>query len=172
MLIEKPMTRENADYAEFKRLYFTAFPREERIPLSALLEKDASSGLFACYDGEVFCGFYAALSFGDITHILFLAVPEALRGCGYGTRLLALIAARYSGQRIIVDIESEDPAAPNNAQRIRRKAFYLRSGYVESGIEYVWRGVPYQILIRGGSISEGEFEAFWDALESRAQNHA
>lgn len=107
----------------------------------------------------------SALTFGDITAILFLAIAEELRDQGYGSKLLSLISERYPHNRIILDIEAEDSAAPNNEQRIKRKAFYERNGYTESGIAYDWRGVPYKILIKNGKITESEFEAFWDNLD-------
>ena len=78
---------------------------------------------------------------------------------------LELISQRYPDNRIILDIEAEDPTAPNCEQRIKRKAFYERNGYTESGIEYDWRGIPYKILIKNGTITEAEFDAFWDQFE-------
>ena len=67
-------------------------------------------------------------------------------------------------------MEAENPSAPNNEQRLRRKAFYEKNGYTESGIEYVWRKVPYKILIKNGSITEDEFDAFWDNLDEIRRN--
>ena len=128
------------------------------------MNKDSAGNLNACYDGEIFCGFYSTLTFGNITHILFLAVDDTRRGCGYGSAILKLISHRYAQNRIILDIEAEDSTASNNEQRIRRKAFYEKNGYTESGIEYRWRGVPYKILIKNGTITEREFDDFWDNL--------
>lgn len=165
MLTEKEITDHFDDYKKFKHLYLAAFPRNERAPVKYLLKHGKESDLIACYDGETFCGFYSTLTFGDITHIIFLAIVEELRDHGYGSALLRLIAERYKGNRIILDMEADVPEAPNYEQRVRRKAFYEKNGYVESGIEYDWRGVPYKILIRDGQISEAEFIAFWDNLD-------
>ena len=164
MITEKPITKGFQDYSKFIALYRSAFPRAERIPLRFLMSQDSSSTLNACYDGNTFCGFYSTLTFGDITHILFLAVDDTLRNCGYGSTFLELISHRYPQNRIILDIEAEDSAAQNHEQRIRRKAFYERNGYTESGIKYRWRGVPYKILIKNGTITEAEFDAFWENL--------
>ena len=43
-----------------------------------------------------------------------------------------------------------------------------KNGYAESGIEYRWRGVPYEILIKNGTITENEFDAFWDKRNLKA----
>lgn len=164
MITEKTITKNSQDYAKFKALYRKAFPRKERVPIRFLMNKDMDGTLNACYDAEIFCGFYSTLTFGNITHILFLAVDDTHRRCGYGSAILKLISHRYAQNRIILDIEAEDPTASNNEQRIRRKAFYEKNGYTESGIEYRWRGVPYKILIKNGTITEREFDDFWDNL--------
>ena len=165
MLSEKEITEGFEDYKKFRHLYLTAFPKEERVPAKYLMKHNGESELIACYDGETFCGFYSTLTFGDITHILFLAIAENLRDHGYGSQILRLISDRYPGNRIILDIEAEDSSAPNAEQRTKRRAFYERNGYTDSGIAYEWKGVPYRILIRNGSISKAEFDAFWDNLD-------
>ena len=164
VLIEKTITKDFQDYTKFSALYRSAFPRAERIPVRFLMNRGIGSALTACYDRETFCGFYSTLTFGDITHILFLAVDDTLRNRGYGSAFLKLISHHYPQNRIILDIETEDAAASNYKQRVRRKAFYERNGYNESGIEYCWRGVPYKILIKNGTITEAEFDDFWDNL--------
>ena len=164
MITEKIITKNSQEYVKFKALYRRAFPRAERVPVRFLMSKKSNETLNACYDGDLFCGFYSTLTFGDITHILFFAIDDTLRGCGYGSTLLELISCHYPQNRIILDIEAEDSTAPNNEQRIRRKAFYEKNGYAESGIEYRWRGVPYKILIKNGTITEKEFADFWDHL--------
>lgn len=165
------ITKESEKFQEIERLYRAAFPREERVPMDTLLEADAPYDFIACYDGAVLCGFYSALTFGDITHILFLAVEEKLRDHGYGSQILAEIGKAYAGKRVILDVEMVDPEADNNEQREQRIAFYMRNGYHHSGISYGWRGVMYEILILDGTISEEEFWNFWDQLDEVQQNN-
>lgn len=165
------VTKESEKFPEIERLYRAAFPREERVPMDTLLEADAPYDFIACYDGAVLCGFYSALTFGDITHILFLAVEEKLRDHGYGSQILAEIGKAYAGNRVILDVEMVDPEADNNEQREQRIAFYMRNGYHHSGIFYGWRGVMYEILILDGTISEEEFWNFWDQLDEVQQNN-
>lgn len=165
------VTKESEKFPEIERLYRAAFPREERVPMDTLLEADGPYDFIACYDGAVLCGFYSALTFGDITHILFLAVEEKLRDHGYGSQILAEIGKAYAGKRVILDVEMVNPEADNNEQREQRIAFYLRNGYHHSGISYGWRGVMYEILILDGTISEEEFWNFWDQLDEVQQNN-
>ena len=163
------VTKESEKFPEIERLYRAAFPREERVPMDVLLEADGPYDFIACYDGAVLCGFYSALTLGDITHILFLAVEESLRDHGYGSQILGEIKKAYAGKRVILDVEMIDPEAENNEQREHRIAFYMRNGYHHSGISYGWRGVMYEILILDGTISEEEFWNFWDQLDEVQQ---
>lgn len=163
------VTKESEKFPEIERLYRAAFPREERVPMDVLLEADGPYDFIACYDGTVLCGFYSALTLGDITHILFLAVEESLRDHGYGSQILGEIKKAYAGNRVILDVEMVDPEAENNEQREHRIAFYMRNGYHHSGISYGWRGVMYEILILEGAISEEEFWNFWDQLDEIQQ---
>ena len=163
------VTKESEKFPEIERLYRAAFPREERVPMDVLLETDGPYDFVACYDGAVLCGFYSALTLGDITHILFLAVEETLRDHGYGSQILGEIKNAYEGKRIILDVEMVDPEAENKEQREHRIAFYMRNGYHHSGISYGWRGVMYEILILEGTISEDEFWNFWDKLDEIQQ---
>lgn len=165
------ITKESEKFQEIERLYRAAFPREERVPMDTLLEANGPYDFIACYDGAILCGFYSALTFGDITHILFLAVEEKLRDHGYGSQILAEIGKAYAGNRVILDVEMVDPEADNNEQREQRIAFYMRNGYHHSGISYGWRGVMYEILILDGTISEEEFWNFWDQLDEVQQNN-
>ena len=165
MLETKRITEEFKDLKQIKHLYFTAFPLEERVSMKYLFSDEKWNDFSACYDGGRFCGFYSALSFGDIVHIIFLAVDDRLRGLGYGSRILSHIEALHAGKRIIVDVEKPSPDAGNNEQRLKRKSFYYRNGYRESGVSYDWRGVSYQILVKGGELSCEEFEDFWNNLD-------
>lgn len=163
------VTKESEKFPEIERLYRAAFPREERVPMDVLLEAEGPYDFTACYDGDVLCGFYSALTLGDITHILFLAVEEKLRDHGYGSQILGEIKKAYERNRVILDVEMVEPGADNNEQREHRIAFYMRNGYHHSGISYGWRGVMYEILILEGTISEEEFWKFWDQLDEIQQ---
>ena len=103
MLTAVPITTDSKDFKEIKHLYIAAFPKSERVPLRDLLRHDGASEFVAGYDGETFCGFYSALTFGDITHILFLAIDERLRAHGYGSAMLDIVAAAHPHNRIIAD---------------------------------------------------------------------
>lgn len=101
-----------------------------------------------------------------MVHIIYFAVEEALRGRGLGSRILEEMRRANPGKRLLVDIEEPSGAAPNNAQRLRRRDFYLRCGYRETAVRYPWRGEDYVILSLGGTVTDEEFGRFWEALEA------
>lgn len=165
MLKAIKITSQSSDLDKVEELYVKAFPENERSPLMLLLDDESNcSEIFAFYDNEIFCGFISLLTHDDISHIIYFAVDENLRGKGYGGEALRLLKDIKPQNRIIADIEVATAVAPNNAQRSKRKQFYYKNGYASSGVSYAWRNEAYEILIDGGSLSEKEFWDFWEAV--------
>ena len=71
---------------------------------------------------------------------MYFAVEEQFRDHGLGGETLLLLRRQLPGLRLIVDIERQDDSAENAALRRRRKQFYLRHGYRETGVFYDWQG--------------------------------
>jgi len=55
----------------------------------------------------------------------------------------------YADKYLVVDFEMLDENAPNNEQRKRRKDFYLRNGFKETGRGLRYFGVDYEIMSTG-----------------------
>lgn len=144
-------------------LYNTAFPANELIEFSLLMPGGGRDGaeLVAWLLDGAFCGFISLLTLGDITHILYFAMEEGLRGRGLGSEALRQVAEMKKGQRIIADLERAEDGAANADQRLRRQRFYQRCGYRDSGVGYTWRGESYNIYLHGPALTEPEFWAFW-----------
>ena len=85
---------------------------------------------------------------------------ETLQSKGYGSAILHEIQRWYSDEKIIVSIEPCDAAAPDLALRARRKAFYGRNGYRETGYRMRLSGVEQEILICNGEFDKREFRRF------------
>lgn len=154
------------DIPLIKTLYERAFPANERRPLGPLLDDTTGhSRVLSAHNEDGFCGFVSILEWSDIVHIIYFAVEETQRGHGLGSEILQAVHLENPHKRVIVDIEEPDEAVPNNAQRIKRKAFYLHNGYAETEIRYNWLGTDYVILSHGGGMTGEEFGQFWQALE-------
>ena len=146
-----------------KKLYYRAFPKNERRPFPELIDyRLGDTEAFCFYDADLFVGMAAVMNSPDITHIVYLAIEDDLRGRGYGSEALKLLHNYYSGKRIMVDIERPDGTSENERQRVQRKQFYLRAGYEETPVRYEWLHEKYEILSFGGIISEQDYEDFWN----------
>lgn len=129
-----------------KKLYLSAFPKEERIPWTLLWwntkRKDVQ---FTAYlDGQLFCGFTVSVLVDQLCYVLFFAVDEAVRGKGYGSQILKELQAEYGV--LGLNVEPLDPTAPNYTQREKRFAFYRKNGFFDTE-HYVWEvGGKFRIL--------------------------
>ena len=93
--------------------------------------------------------------------IMFLAVDESLRTKGYGSAILKEIKNRYPDKKIMVSIEPCDDSAPDIEVRKRRKAFYRKNGYGETGYMIKLSGVVQEIMITNGDFDKKEFLLFF-----------
>ena len=93
--------------------------------------------------------------------IMFLAVDESLRTKGYGSAILKEIKNRYPDKKIMVSIEPSDDSAPDIEVRKRRKAFYRKNGYGETGYMIKLSGVVQEIMITNGDFDKKEFLLFF-----------
>ncbi len=141
-----------ATQPELRRLYESAFPREERIPWKDLLRLVEKMPLeFAEYrDGAELLGITIVYPRPRLSWFWYFAVPEEKRGRGIGQRILSALLARYEGRSAVLDMEDPaQPGAPNAAQRRRRRDFYLRNGFRETGVGKTFGPVAMTILLRG-----------------------
>ena len=124
-------TRDFPRLDEIKELYESAFPENERAPFSVLVKKSRRENVDfkAYFDGETLVGMTYSVHQGNLTYLFYLAVPEALRGRGYGSEILQILKTMYPDHRIFLSMEEFRPDAPNYDIRLRRRAFYERNGY-------------------------------------------
>jgi len=161
MLRTQAITKNSKDFPIVEALYASAFPTAEQAPMPYLLkraEKDYVE-FHAYYDGDVFVGFTYVMTYDDLTFVMYLAIDASHRAKGYGSQILTQIKETYPSNRIILNIEAEDESAENNAERKKRKQFYLRNGYCASGTFMKIMGVTYELLVCNGDCTGKEFLA-------------
>lgn len=150
-------------HEDVRRIYLDAFPKEERMPFPMMvaMSKLWNTQFLGFYDGDVLCGFaYLALD-RELVFIMFLAVDRSLRSKGFGSAILEEVRRRSPGKKAIVSIELCDEDAPDIEIRKRRKAFYLRNGYGETGFLIKLGGVTQELLVANGAFVKKEFRAFF-----------
>ena len=140
-----------------------AFSKEERMPFVLMLAMSClwNTEFLAFYDETTLCGLIYMATLGKQTFIMFFAVPAKLRSKGYGSLILEQVQALHSKNMIIVSIEPLDEDAKDYSLRCRRKQFYQRNGYEETGYFMKLSGQIQEILIRNGVFQKKKFILFF-----------
>lgn len=165
----EPATKDHRFWKRADELNQEAFPPEEYMDACELLAmakaEDFDFWIISDpsqeYSQGSFVGFAAVMTFEDLAYLLFLAIDPGSRSKGYGGRALQDLSALYPGKTFVLDFERLDDAAPNAGQRRRRKAFYLRNGYAETGLFLSYAGVEYEVVCKGSFA----FESFKDLMQ-------
>ena len=131
---------------KIKKLYISAFPKDERLPWFVLrlsaLRKDIR--LHAYLDGDTFCGFTHSVTRHGLHFLLFFAVEESLRSRGYGSAILS--ALKQEHKTLVLNIEPLNPDAPDFPQRQNRYRFYRRNGFYDTGCHVEEKDGIFRVL--------------------------
>ena len=158
-MIIKRIDRFSRDIKKLERLYDASFPNEERIPfryLVASLNKDRI--MDAYYSDDELVGLTVMFMADDLAYLSYICIAEKMQGRGYGTQILNVIKDEYRNCRIVIDIEELDPESDNNEERLRRRNFYIRNGFMVTDVFYRYYFVDYEILSFNGLITVDEWK--------------
>ena len=146
-----------------KRIFFEAFSKKERMPFPMMvaMSKLWNTEFFGFYDSDVPCGLVYLAFNRKIVFVMFLAVDKSLRSKGYGSAILQEILKKYPDKKVIISLETCYGNAPDMALRKRRKAFYTRNGYRETGYMMRLNGIVQEIMITNGAFIKKEFRSFF-----------
>lgn len=163
MIEIKRITPDSSDAEIAAEINNEAFPPLEHIDLEEMfrMNEKCDAGVFGFYDGEKLVGFIWAVSNERCVYIFFLAIAEQYRGGGYGTQAIEALFRFYADRQVVLDFEELDPASENYAQRVRRKDFYLRCGFHETGRYTLLGGERFEVVCNGGAL---DAEGFLDLV--------
>ena len=149
------MQIEKLSKKQVKKLYRKSlrkdFPRSERKPLHVIL-RSIRRGIYECYglmQGKEAVS-YAFFVRQENSYLLdYFATLAAYRNQGLGAQFLSLLHTRFAQADCVLG-EVEDPAfAATQADKelqTRRLQFYLRNGFVDTGLREKAFGVPYILI--------------------------
>ncbi len=150
-----PAVRRLNDFAQVRTLYGSRmkkdFARNELKPLSAM-RRLWEKGAYDCYglfDGEEILGYAFFVRMGKNRLLDYLAVAEGCRGKGCGSLFLrGLSGCLADADCVVCEVEDPDRAPDGDERALRegRLRFYLRGGYLDSGLTAVVFGADYRIL--------------------------
>lgn len=140
-------------------LYMEAFPEDERKPFKLIEEKvhEGKMEILALEEEEKFVGLAITILHQDMVLMDYFAIEASCRGQGIGGRAIELLKERYQDRRMFLEIEVIDENAANNAERIRRKAFYKSHGLTEAKIYVSLFGVEMELLTVNCELTYDEY---------------
>lgn len=146
-----------------------AFPPSEYMPTEKIFEfaKNTDSDVLGIYDGMSLVGFILFLKNSECGYIFFLAVGKDERSKGYGGAALKALSDAYPNLQIILDFEEIDENAENIEQRIRRKNFYLRNGFCETGRFTFLREERFEVVCNNGPLLVEPFKKLISVIHSQ-----
>lgn len=161
-----PVSHDFEDYQELEGILKRQFPPEEYMSLGTLLglQDKGDVEIWALYANKELAGFTALRIQGTMAYLFFLAFDDRYQGKGYGKEAVKKIGSLYSDKALTVDFELVDGSAANNEQRIRRRCFYLKCGFVETGWGLEYLGVRYEIFCRNGPFHIKSFKSMLNKL--------
>lgn len=153
------------DWKKIKQLYKAAFPRYERKPLwiVRMKHRKGEADIWVIeHEGE-FAGFAITVNELDMVLLDYFAISENQRSDGLGGKALKLLQKKYEDKRFFLEIECEDDSAENAAERVRRKAFYLRNGMSEIGVKANVYTVDMELLGYNCDVTFEDYEKLYHA---------
>lgn len=147
-------------------LYMSAFPEEERKPFS-LIERKAAMGemeILLIKENGKRAGLAITALQEELVLLDYFAIAPEFRGAGVGSDALQALLALYSDRQFYLEIEQPDESAPNQPDRLRRKAFYLRNGLLEADIRINLFGVEMELLSSRPGLTYDQCEVLYRSL--------
>lgn len=147
---------DNADRKYFEKINEEAFPISERMSFDEIFDfaSKTNTDVLGIYNEETAVGFAVILKNSECGYVYFFAIDYRMRSKGFGSAALQKMMSEYSGLQLVLDFEVIDENAENNKQRIRRKNFYLRCGFHETGNCTMLRDERFEVVCSGGELNK------------------
>lgn len=121
-------------------------------------------------DSERFVGCMVVQTYKNMAYLFFLAIDSSCRSKGYGSYAIETLKETYPEKKQVVDFEMLDEKADNYEQRKKRRNFYLRNGYKETGLFLSYLGVDYEVFCMDNEFDEEEFKELMTTIQVEGFN--
>ncbi len=144
------MQRGMPGFDEAAAIYESSFPEAERIPMDEIVGgyEGLESRFEAVYDDGTLSCIVFTVSDGSLLFLYYLATRSDLRSKGIGGRVLEEVYSR-GGLPMVLNVELVDPSFDDHEIRARRRDFYLRHGFADTGRVLVDEQGSFNVLCRG-----------------------
>jgi len=162
----QPIVRNSLQASAAEAINKEAFPPDEYWSMDSMLRFSEQTGaeLTAICVNDAVVGFFLMLCNERCGYVYYLAIDRRFRSQGYGQAALQKLIDRDPKLQITLDFEKPDPKAENADIRCRRKAFYLRSGFHETGRYTILNENLFELVCSGGDLRTEAFEALLPIL--------
>ncbi|MBQ6508814.1 MAG: GNAT family N-acetyltransferase [Flexilinea sp.] len=163
MIFLRKLEKDDPAFKTITRINEEAFPPSEFMPVAMMFEltEKLDGSVWGIYTEKELAGFAMTFRNEKCEYFFFLAIDRNLRNQGLGTEAVKAFFREFSGRQVILDFEEMDPEADNYPMRLRRKNFYLRCGFHETGHFTMFRGNRFEVVCNGGEL---ETESFRDLI--------
>ena len=127
--------------------------------------------MLGIYDNDTIVGLFTVRKYENIRYLAYFAVSREKRSSGIGSQALQLLKERYYGTQIVTEFEAPDDSCDNNAMRLRRRDFYLRNGFYETGWYSFYDDTEFTIACSEPVFDKEGFEHFTSYLSSIVPDH-
>ena len=162
-MILKQLKPDHPDIPAVKQLFEEAFPENERTVSMDVIVAHLNQlpcdliGIYPDETPDTFAGFFLGLRGEACVYGVYLATRPELRSTGIGGKAFKAIVESYGDMPFWFSYESPFEENDNAEQRERRRRFYLKNGFYETGWFARMNGTEF---ILASSRKEFDKEAF------------
>lgn len=162
---------DNIDRKYFEQINEEAFPPSERMSFDEIFDfaSKTNTDVLGIYDEKIPAGFAVLLKNAECGYVYFLAIDHRMRSKGYGGAAIQKMMMVYPDLQLVLDFEVIDENAKNNEQRLRRKNFYLRNGFHETGNYTMLRDERFEVVCNGGELNRTALKNLLSILHKHRQ---
>lgn len=151
-------------------LYEKAFPKEEKKPISLMLEK-REEGFYEILEitdqTDQFLGLAIVILYQDLALLDYYAIADNVRGTGIGSKVIKMLQERYQGKRFFLEIESTKENCQDLDNRMRRKHFYEKNGMGEMKFLVELFGIQMELMTYQCELSYEEYHKIFEDVFSK-----
>ncbi len=163
------LTGESSDIAVLEKINEEAFPENERNLITDLLATGAE--VLGIYEFSEAIGFFVVREFKNLVYLAYFAVRSDSRNRGIGKAVIEEFVNQYFDKMIVVEYEAPDGSVTHGLDCIRRRNFYRRCGFRQTGWYTYYDGVEFEIGCAGEEFDVDVFNEFIDYLGTIVEDH-
>ncbi|MBR4200474.1 MAG: GNAT family N-acetyltransferase [Oscillospiraceae bacterium] len=164
------LTQDSPETARLETINEVSFPECERNAISDLFAsgRDGNLDMIGIYAGDALAGFFAVRKFRRIRYLAYFAVAPERRSEGIGSAAIRQLKMLYPDCQIVTEFEAPDPV---HEIRRRRRDFYIRNGFYETGWYTFYDETEFQIACSEPELDMPVFRLFLAYLNTIISDH-